>query len=103
LRKEEPRSGSDCNDTCSLELGAIGSKVLRGMVMANMTEVAGTMDLAMTVSSAVATGHSGVINSIAVIRGFFGRSTRVGGRGCDGGFRVFFLLNEGGRRRCVGS
>jgi hypothetical protein len=60
------------------------------------------MDLVMTVSSAVMTSHTGVINSIAVIKGFFGGGMRVSGRGCSGGFRVF-LLNEGGRRRCVRS
>jgi hypothetical protein len=77
--------------------------MLRDVVMANTTEVVGAMDLTMTISSAVATGHLGVINSIAVIKGFLRRSTRVGGRGCDRRFRVFFLLHLGGRRRCVGS
>jgi hypothetical protein len=86
----------------SFELGTIGSEMLRGMVIANMTEVAGAMDLAMTVSSAVMTSHPRVINSILVIKGFFRRSTRVGRRGCDRGFRVF-LFNERGRRGCVRS
>jgi hypothetical protein len=72
------------------------------MVMANTTEVVGAMDLAMTISSAVMTSHTGVVNSISVIKGFLGRGTRVSGRRCNWRVRVFFLLNEGGRRRCIG-
>jgi hypothetical protein len=74
--------------------------MVRGMVVANMTEVAGIMDLAMAVSSAIMAGHLGVINSIAVIKGFFGQSMRVCRGWCTGWFGVFFF-DERGRRQCV--
>jgi hypothetical protein len=99
LGEEEPRFRSGCNNTCSFELGAIGGEMLRSVVMENMAEIAGAMDLVMAISSAIATSHSGVVNSIAVIKGFFGRSMRVRGR-CNGGFR-FFFFNGGSRRRYV--
>jgi hypothetical protein len=101
LREEEPRSRSGCNDTCSLELGAVGSEVFRGMVMADTTKIVGVMDLAMAVSSTVTTSHLGVVNSVFVIKGFLRRGTRVSGRGCNGRFRFLFFFNERGRRRCV--
>jgi len=41
LGKEESRSRFGCNDTCSFKLGTVGSEMLRGMVMANTTEVGG--------------------------------------------------------------
>jgi hypothetical protein len=50
------------------------------MVITNTTEVSRAVNLTMPVVSAVATGYSGVVNSIAVIKGFLRGSTRVGGR-----------------------
>jgi uncharacterized membrane protein len=76
--------------------------MLRGMVVANTTEVAGTMDLAMAVSSAIVTSHLGVVDSVVIIEGLLRRSMRVGGRRCMGKFRIF-LFNKRGRRRCIGS
>jgi hypothetical protein len=63
-------------------LRAESSKVLRGMVVANTTEIAGTVDLAMAVSSTVTASHSGVVNSIAIIEGLLRRGMRVGGGRC---------------------
>jgi hypothetical protein len=109
LGKEEPGPGSGCNNTCSFKLRAESSKVLRSMVMANMTEIAGTMDLAMAVSSTITTSHPGVVNSVVIIEGLLRRSMRIGRgrymgrfRGCDRWFRVLFF-DERGRRRCIGS
>jgi hypothetical protein len=87
---------------CSFELGAESGKMFKSMVMANTAEVAGTMDLAMAVSSAIMTSHSGIVNSIAVIQGFLRRGIRISRGRCTGGFGVF-LFNEGGRRGCIGS
>jgi hypothetical protein len=81
--------------------------VFRGVIVANTTEIAGAMDLMMAVSSTIMTSHSGVVDSIAVIKGLLRRSMKVGGGrcmrwfwGCDGWFGVF-LLDERGRGWCV--
>jgi hypothetical protein len=97
-----PRSWFGCNDACPFKLRAVGSEMLRDMVMTNTTEVVGAVDLAVSVPFAVTTSHPGVVNSIAVIKGFFRWSMRVGGRGYNGGFRIF-LFNERSRRGCVRS
>jgi hypothetical protein len=83
--------------------------MFRGMDMANSTEIVGTMDLAVAVSSTVMTSHSGVVNSIVIVEGLLRRSMRVSGgrctgwfRRCDGWFGVFFF-NERGWRWCVWS
>jgi hypothetical protein len=77
------------------------------MVMANTAKIMRAVDLVMPVSSAIVTGHCGVVNSISVVKGFLRRGTRVGGRrwsrwfrGSDGWFRVF-LFYEGDGRWCV--
>jgi hypothetical protein len=102
LSVEKPRSWLGCNDACSFKLRTIGGKMFRSMVVANTTEIAGTMDLAMSISFTIAAGHPGVINSVSIIKGFFGWGTRVSRRRCDGWFRVF-LLNKRGWGWCVGS
>jgi hypothetical protein len=50
--------------------------------MANTAEITRAMDLTMPVVSAVAAGHSGVVNPIAIIKGLLRRSMRVGGGRC---------------------
>jgi hypothetical protein len=50
------------------------------MVMADATEITRAMDLAVSVSSAIAAGHSGIVNSVSVTKGLLRRSARVSGR-----------------------
>jgi hypothetical protein len=64
----------------SLKLGAKACEVLGGMVVANMAKVSRAMNLTMPFISTVATIHPRVVNSVAVVKGFFRGSTRVGGR-----------------------
>jgi hypothetical protein len=64
---------------CSFKLRAEAGKVFWGVVMANTAEVSRAVNLMMSVISAVVASHSGVVNSIVVIKDFFRRSTRVGG------------------------
>jgi hypothetical protein len=71
LAEEEARSQLGCDNTCSLELGAVGSKMFRGMVMADVAKIARAVDLVVSISLAITIGHPGVVNSIAVIKGFF--------------------------------
>jgi hypothetical protein len=40
-----------------------------GMIVADVIEIVGAMDLTMPVSSAIAASHPGVINSVSVIKG----------------------------------
>jgi hypothetical protein len=72
------------------------------MVMANTTEIARAVDLTVSVSSAIATGHCGVVNSISVTKGLLRRSARVGGRrwarwfrGCNIWLGVFLFDKRG--------
>jgi hypothetical protein len=53
----------------SLKFWTEASEVFRGMVVADTTEIAGAVDLAMPISSAIVASHCGVINSIAVMKG----------------------------------
>jgi hypothetical protein len=79
LGEEKPRPWSGCNDVCSFKFRAEASEIFRGMVMANTTEISRAVNLTMPVISTVVAGHPGVVNSIAVIKGFLRRSARVGG------------------------
>jgi hypothetical protein len=49
------------------------------MIMTDMTEILRAVNLTVPVVSTVAAHHSGIVNSIAVIKGFLRRSTRVSG------------------------
>jgi hypothetical protein len=73
------------------------------MVVANTTEISRAVNLMMPVVSAVAAGHSRVVNSIVVVKGLLRRSSGVGrGRwtqwflGCNGWFGVFLFDKRGG-------
>jgi hypothetical protein len=79
LGEEEPRPWSSCDDVHSFKLRAKASKVLGGMVVADSAKVSRAMNLTMPVVSTVAASHSGVVNSVAVIKCLLRRSTRVGG------------------------
>jgi hypothetical protein len=48
--------------------------------MADATEITRAMDLTVSVSSAIAASHRGVVNSVSVTESLLRRSTRVGGR-----------------------
>jgi hypothetical protein len=100
LGMEKPRPWLGCDNVCPFKLRTVGGEMLRSMVMANATEIMGTMDLAMSVSLAIMASHPRIINSIMIIEGFFRWGTRISRKGCNGGFRVF-LFNERGRRWCV--
>jgi hypothetical protein len=50
------------------------------MVVADAAEITRAVNLAMSVSSAIATGHSGIVNSVSVTEGLLRRSVRVSGR-----------------------
>jgi hypothetical protein len=109
LGKEKPGSWPGRNNTCSFKLRTEASEVFRGMVMANTAKIMRAMNLVMPVSSTIMTGHSRVIDSIAVIKGLLRRSMRVGGgrcmewfRRCNGWFGVF-LFNKKGWGWCVWS
>jgi hypothetical protein len=71
LAEEELRSQLGCDNACAFELGAVGSNMFRGMVMADVAKIARAVDLVVSISLAITTGHPGVVNSIAVIKGFF--------------------------------
>jgi hypothetical protein len=66
----------------SFKFRAEAGEMFRGMVMADMAKIMGTVDLMMAIISTVTASHPRVVNSIVVIKGLLRRSTRISGGRC---------------------